>query len=77
MGWIWCQRCGEQVPQKLIKRARHDRFFVICAGCLKAWETEGRLCAVCATPVAETHTLAFSQERQGFSHEGCGGVALL
>lgn len=77
MAWVWCQCCGKQVPQKLIKRARHDRFFGVCAGCLKAWGTEGKLCVVCDMPIAEAHTLAFSRERQGFSHAECGGVVLL
>lgn len=77
MKWIWCQGCGEQVPLKLVKRAQHDRSFGVCAGCLKTWETAGKICAVCHTAVAEVHILAFSLERQGFSHGECGGVALL
>jgi pyruvate/2-oxoacid:ferredoxin oxidoreductase beta subunit len=77
MAWVWCEGCGELLPQKLIKRARHDRSFGVCPGCVKAWETEGRTCAVCDTSIAEGHTLAFSRERQGLSHGECGGVVLL
>lgn len=64
MAWVWCQGCGEQVPVKLAKRARHDRSFAVCFGCLRRWEAEGQLCTWCNTQIAKVHTLAFTPERQ-------------
>ena len=76
MVWVWCQGCGEQVPQKLIKRARHDRGFGVCSTCLRAWEAKGSICIVCETPVKGRQTVAFSTELKGLTHVDCGGLPL-
>lgn len=75
-GRIRCQSCGQMVARKVIRRSRRDRSFGVCNSCLRRWEGKGRVCVICETPVERTHALAFSSERNGFTHVDCGGLPL-
>lgn len=52
MKWVWCQSYGELLRHTLIKRARHDRSFGVCIGCIKGWEKDLRMsiAAGCRSP---------------------------
>ena len=76
-GKVTCVFCRARVPRREARQAQDGRGAYVCGACYAAWDTTGRRCTVCDSPVRGMQDIGLFAGRQGLGHADCGGLRML
>jgi predicted amidophosphoribosyltransferase len=76
-GRVTCLFCGTRVRRREARRAQDASRAAVCSGCWTKWDTSGRKCSACATPVRGMQDVGMFTDRKGLGHADCGGARVL
>jgi hypothetical protein len=77
LGKVTCLFCGTRVNRREARRAQDASGACVCGGCWSQWDTAGRTCAACETPVRGIQDVGLFADRKGLGHADCGGARVL
>jgi hypothetical protein len=73
-GRVTCLVCGTRGRRADARRTQTAAPAFVCDACWAAWETAGRKCTACDTPVRGTQEVGVFRERKALGHADCGGA---
>ncbi len=76
-GKVTCGFCKTPVRRRDARKAQDGSKACVCDRCYAAWETSGRKCPACNTPVHGMQDVGLMSNRSSLGHADCGGARLL
>jgi hypothetical protein len=77
IGKVTCVCCGARVRRREARKGQDARGGCVCDACFGRWDTTGRRCAACETPVRGMQDIGLFADRRALGHADCGGARIL